>query len=163
MMAAPGSGWGVKTVAVACAAATPTADVQGTAEEVGPNLKAIVAVLFALGQGTDESCRFRKKWKLDWSGPGRDDFATFGHRVARSVTRTRAECWSEHLGKLGFAGSRPGSWRRVGRLGTPACYIIKDSVSGQCHFLMTTREQSGRCSQSRSRHECSEGEPPAAG
>ena len=81
----------VETMTAACAGTPPFTDKQSAAEEIGPDLEAVVAVLVALGQGADQGCGFRKEWKLDWSGPGRGGFVTFGHRVAGSVTRTRAE------------------------------------------------------------------------
>ena len=81
----------IETVAAACAATTPTADQQGAAEQVGPDLEAVVAVLVALGQGADKSCGFREEWELDRSGPSKGRFATFGHRVGENVTRTPAE------------------------------------------------------------------------
>ena len=72
------AGMGVETVTTARAATAPTANEQGAAEEVRPDLEAVVAVLVALGQDTDESCSFHKEWKLDRSGPGEGGFATFG-------------------------------------------------------------------------------------
>ena len=70
--------------------AAPTADEERAAEEVGPNIEAVVAVLVALGQDADEGCGFREERELDRSGPGEGGLATFGHGVARSVSRTRA-------------------------------------------------------------------------
>ena len=71
--------------------AAPSADEQVAAEEVGPDLEAIVAVPVALGQDANEGCRFREERGLDRSGPSEGRLATSGHRVVKIVTRTRTE------------------------------------------------------------------------
>ena len=52
--------------------ATPAADEQGAAEEIGPDLEAVVAVSIPLGHGANEGCSLREEWELDRSGPGED-------------------------------------------------------------------------------------------
>jgi len=82
---------GIEAMASARAATAPTADEQGAAKEVRPDLETVVAVLLLVGQRADEGCGFREERELDRRRPGRGGFATFGHKFGRSVTRTRIE------------------------------------------------------------------------
>jgi hypothetical protein len=62
-----GAGIGVWIEAPAAfgADASPLADEEGAAEEVGPNLHAVVAPFVALGADPDEGGGFREERKLD--------------------------------------------------------------------------------------------------
>ena len=74
-------------MAPACADASPATDEEGPAEQVRPDLEAVVAMLIVLRQDADEGCGFREERELNRSGSDEDGCATFGHGVALSVTQ----------------------------------------------------------------------------
>ena len=57
------------------------------AEQVGPDLHAVVAPFIALGADADQRHRVREERQLDLGGPLRARGSAFGHVVTRSVTR----------------------------------------------------------------------------
>lgn len=116
----------VKPVPAGGADAAPSADEEGAAEQIGPDLKTVKVVFVAIGADADEGGGFREERELDGSGPGEGGLAAFGHGVAGSVTRTGGKYQAESSGMLDSGVLRG----RGGRLGARACYTIIHGVTG---------------------------------
>jgi len=121
-----GVGMLVKPMPARGADAAPSADEEGAAEQVGPDLEAVEAFFIAIGADADEGGGFREERELDGGGPSGGGLAAFGHGVAGSVTRAGGEYQAESSGMLDSGGL----WGRGGRLGARGCYTISNSVTG---------------------------------
>ena len=82
-----GVGVGIEAVAALGADAAPLAQQQSAAEQVGPDLHAVVAELVTLGANADQGGGFREERQLDGDRAFRAEFAASGHGVAGSVSR----------------------------------------------------------------------------
>jgi hypothetical protein len=115
-----GAGIGVRIEAAAAFGtdASPLAEEEGAAEEVGPDFHAVVAPFVVLGADADEGCGFREERELDGGSRCGECVAAFGHDVAGSVSPAAQE-YQRKVGETGCG-------RRFFGCG---CYTISHSVS----------------------------------
>ena len=94
--------------------AAPLAKQQGAAEQVGPDLHPVEALLVALGTDADQRGGLREQRQLNRHGRRESGFRAFGHNVAANVSQ------------IGGVRQRKPPGASVSRVG---CYTIINSVT----------------------------------
>jgi hypothetical protein len=131
-MAAPGVGMGIEAAATLGTDASPLAQQQGVAEQVGSDLHAVVAELVALGANSNERGSFRKERQLDGVGRSRSGLRRLGmtsremyqkRPIRRGEKREPGSFWRRGATELTIVYQlrlRP-TPRRAGVPAPPAC------------------------------------------